>query len=313
MNIACVFPGQGSQSVGMLTELSVAFPVVRETFEELSDTLGVDYWEMAQNGPREALDSTENTQPVMLAAGVAVWRAWDDNRGCRPLVMAGHSFGEYAALVCAGALQFAPAARLAQTRGRLMQTAVAEGEGAMAAILGLQDRVVIELCAQAARDEVVAAVNFNSPGQVVIAGHATAVKRAMALASEVRAKRVLPLAVSVPAHCRLMEPAARELAKHLAQTPFTRPCIPVLHNADVASYEDPADIMDALTRQLYSPVRWSETIREMAGEGAEAIFELGPGKVLTGLNKRIDRTLRGVCVQDPISLENALKLCEEAA
>lgn len=303
---AIVFPGQGSQSVGMLAELGRAVPVVRDTFDAASAVLGYDLWELTQNGPDEALGRTDRTQPAMLAADVAVWRAWVERGGAQPLLMAGHSLGEYAALVCAGALSFEHAVALVERRGQYMQEAVPAGQGAMAAVLGLDDEQVRTVCAEAAQGEVVEAVNFNSPGQVVIAGDAAAVARAIELAKAAGAKRALPLPVSVPSHCALMRPAAERMRALLAETPFATPRIPVLHNADVRAYDDAASIRDALVRQLYSPVRWVESVREMAARGAGAILEFGPGKVLAGLNKRIDKELAASCVHDPASLEEAL-------
>jgi [acyl-carrier-protein] S-malonyltransferase len=245
---------------------------------------------------------------VMLAAGVAVWRAWLAAGGGRPAVMAGHSFGEYTALVCAGALDFRDAAVLVRERGRVMQAAVIENEGAMAAVLGLEDAPVADVCARAAQGQTVAPVNFNAPGQVVIAGDTAAVIRAMALATEAGARRVVRLAVSVPAHCSLMTPAAEALAPYLAETKLRSPEIPVLHNVDVRHYDDPDAIRTALGRQLYSPVRWVETIRTFAGRGVRSVFEFGPGKILTGLNKRVEKSLQCLCVSDPPSLERALTL-----
>ena len=312
MKFACIFPGQGSQSIGMLNELSAVFPVVRETFAEASDILGMDCWAMVSEGPEESLNRTENTQPLLLAASVSVWRIWNHSHGSQPQFMAGHSFGEYSALVCAGALEFAAAVSLARQRGRLMTEAVAEGDGAMAAILGLADEDIIDVCSRAAEGEVVSAVNFNAPGQVVIAGHKSAVGRAVDMAKEAGAKRAIRLAVSVPAHCSLMKPAAEALAEFLVDIRIKTPKIPILHNADVTSHTDPADITDALVRQLYRPVRWSETIRKMSAQGAKVILEIGPGKVLTGLNKRIDRSITAVGVHDPASLQRALDICEEA-
>jgi [acyl-carrier-protein] S-malonyltransferase len=304
--IAAVFPGQGSQSIGMLAQLAAAHATVKQTFDEASSMLGYDLWTLVQEGPAEDLNRTDRTQPAMLAADVAVWRAWREQGGVMPAVMAGHSLGEYAALVCAGALDFARAVTLVAERGRFMQEAVPAGQGAMAAILGLEDGRVRDVCAAAAAGEVVAAVNFNSPGQVVIAGQATAVERAIALAKEAGAKRAVPLPVSVPSHCALMQPAAERMAALLEETAFAPPAVPVLHNADVRSWEDPAAIRDALVRQLYSPVRWVETVQAMAAQGARLMIEFGPGKVLAGLGKRIDRELVAVCVQDPASLEEAL-------
>lgn len=306
MTFACVFPGQGSQSLGMLSALSDAHPQVRETFQEASDVLGFDLWSLVQNGPEEDLNRTENTQPAMLAAGVAVWRVWQAAGGPAPAVMAGHSLGEYTALVCAGAMGFSDAAGLVAERGRLMQGAVAPGQGAMAAILGLDDAQVIEVCARAAEGGVVEAVNFNSPGQVVIAGETAAVDRAVALAAEAGAKRSVKLPVSVPSHCWLMAGAAECLAERLASVAIVSPSIPVIHNVDVSSHSDPAQIRAVLAAQLHRPVRWVESVQKMAADGVTTVLELGPGKVLTGLNKRIDKTLALACVQDPESLAQAL-------
>lgn len=305
--LACVFPGQGAQSVRMLQELARAYPIVRDTFQEASDSLAFDLWSLVREGPEVELNHTHNTQPVMLAAGVAVWRVWCAAGGGRPTVMAGHSFGEYTALVCAGALDFRDGVSLVRERGYLMQAAMQGGEGAMAAILGLEDAQVTEVCTRAAQGQVVSAVNFNAPGQVVIAGDVPAVVRAMSSATEAGAKRVVRLTVSVPAHCSLMIPAARRLTARLAETPIQPPEIPVLHNTDVESHSDPAAIRDALARQLYSPVRWVETVQTMARRGIDMVLELGPGKVLTGLNKRIDRSLQCLCVHDPQSLQQALE------
>lgn len=306
MNFACVFPGQGSQAVGMLCELAEASPVVRETFAEASDGLGMDLWSLVAAGPGEELNRTENTQPAMLAAGVAVWRAWRAADGGRPRAMAGHSLGEYTALVCAGMLAFSEAVPLVQARARAMQHAVSEGEGAMAAILGLEGEQVVDLCARAAQDQVVSPVNFNAPAQVVIAGNTTAVERAMRLANQSGAKRVVRLSVSVPAHSALMKPAAEAFAARLAQTRIASSEIAVLHNVNAASHNDVKDIRNALVRQLYSPVRWVQTVRTLAAEGIETILEMGPGRVLTGLNKRIDKSLQCLSVFDPASLERAL-------
>ncbi|OBS10753.1 ACP S-malonyltransferase [Acidihalobacter prosperus] len=311
MSIAAVFPGQGSQSIGMLAALSDKYPQVRETFQEASDCLGYDLWSLVQNGPEEELGRTTVTQPAMLAAGVAVWRAWEEEGGCRPEVMAGHSLGEYTALVCAGALAFGDAVRLVAERGRLMQSAVPAGSGAMAAILGLADDQVAALCAKAAAGEVVEAVNFNAPGQVVVAGQSDAVARLMSLASEAGAKRVISLNVSVPSHCTLMKPAADAFADVLRDVTFGVARAPVIHNVDVTAKRDPAEIADALVRQLYNPVRWVETIEGFADEGIRVVFEFGPGKVLSGLNKRIDRSLKVLCVDDVKTLDAALELCEE--
>lgn len=308
MSYAAVFPGQGSQALGMLSALADAYAGVRETFQEASDSLSFDLWSLAQNGPEDQLNATVNTQPAMLAAGVAVWRIWRLSGAPLPSAMAGHSLGEYSALVCAEALRFDDAVRLVAERGRLMQSAVPDGEGAMAAILGLEDAEIVELCTEAAGEDVVEAVNFNSPGQVVIAGTAAGVERAITLARDAGAKRALKLAVSVPSHCALMRPAAEELRRKLQDVSVETPQIPVIHNADVASYEDPDAIRDALARQLHSPVRWVETIRRISESGANTVLEMGPGKVLAGLCKRIDRGLSGLCIQDPASLEQGLAL-----
>ncbi len=305
-HLGFVFPGQGSQAVGMLSELAQAYPVVTETFATASETLAYDLWQLVQQGPAEELNRTDRTQPAMLAAGVAVWRVWNERQGPVPAVMAGHSLGEYTALVCAGALDFATAVRLVAERGRFMQEAVPAGEGAMAAILGLDDDTVRHLCAAEAGGDVLAAVNFNSPGQVVIAGHAAAVARAIEAARAAGAKRAVLLPVSVPSHCQLMRPAAERMAALLAATDFRAPRVPVINNVDVVAEEDPQRIREALVRQLYSPVRWVETIQAMRSRGVTTLVECGPGKVLAGLNRRIDRGLNTLPVYDPASLEKAL-------
>ncbi len=302
-----VFPGQGSQSVGMLKTLADDFSSVGDTFTEASDTLGFDLWKLVLEGPKEALNQTQNTQPAMLAAGVAVWRVWQAQGGAAPVVMAGHSLGEYSALVCAGAMGFADAVSLVAKRGRFMQEAVPEGTGAMAAILGLDDDKVRDVCAAAAESQVVEAVNFNSPGQVVIAGSKAAVDRACGLAKEAGAKRALPLPVSVPSHCALMKPAAERLAEQLQDIAIEMPSIPVLHNVDVAVAADTGAIRARLAEQLHHPVRWVETIQSISERGIDKIVEAGPGKVLTGLNKRIDRKLTGFAVLDSDTLNAALE------
>lgn len=312
MRIAGVFPGQGSQSLGMLAELASQFPQVQATFAEASAALGRDLWALAQTGPEAALNSTENTQPLMLAAGVAVWRVWLAQGGCQPVALAGHSLGEYSALVAAGALAFTDAVRLVAERARLMQSAVAEGEGAMAAILGLDDEQIIAACREAAQGEVVEAVNFNSPAQVVIAGQAAAVDRAIAVANTMGAKKAIKLSVSVPSHCALMQPAASQLAPQLSAAQWQTNATPVLHNVDAQARQTTADTVTALEQQLYRPVRWVETIQQLKTTyNAEAIIEFGPGKVLAGLNKRIERRMPAVCIYDSVTLAEALKLCEE--
>lgn len=287
MKFAFLFPGQGSQSIAMMQGLA-DLSVVRDTFAEASDILNQNLWAMVSDGPLEALNATVNTQPVMLTAGVATYRAWLAQGGRTPEVMAGHSLGEYTALVAAGALSFADALPLVRIRALAMQDAVAEGVGAMAAILGLDDDTVRAVCAIAAEGEVLAAVNYNSPGQVVIAGNRAAVERGMVLAKEKGAKRALALPVSVPSHCALMHPAAEKLSAALSAIQISAPQVPVLHNADVTSYQHADQIRDVLARQLYSPVRWVETVRVMANDGVTLAAECGPGKVLTGLTKRID-------------------------
>lgn len=306
MSLAFVFPGQGSQSVGMYADLAANHPEVRAVFDEASAALGYDLWQVVANGPEEELNKTSVTQPAMLAAGVAGWRVWCAKGGKMPSVMAGHSLGEYTALVCAGALEFADAVRLVAERGRFMQEAVPAGAGAMAAILGLEDVQVIEVCAQAAQGDVVSAVNFNSPGQVVVAGATAAVQRAVDLAKGAGAKRAVVLPVSVPSHCSLMKPAAERLAERLAAIDVKRPSIPVLNNVDVAVAEEPDAIRDALVRQLYSPVRWVETIQRMRADGVDRLVECGPGKVLVGLNKRIDKDMAASAIVDEASLVQAL-------
>ncbi|MHB8252393.1 MAG: ACP S-malonyltransferase [Acidiferrobacter sp.] len=284
---ALVFPGQGSQAIGMLKALATAYPIVGETFTEANDVLGFDLWGIIQNGAEEDLNRTTVTQPALLAADIACYRAWRAQGGPTPDWVAGHSLGEYAALVCADALRFSDALTLVALRGRLMQEAVPEGAGAMAAILGLPDQAVEALCRDVADGEVLAAVNYNAPGQVVIAGTKAAVLRAIAGAKAAGAKRAIPLAVSVPSHCALMRPAAARLGPELAPIAFQSPVIPVLHNWNVDWAIEPDQIRTALVNQLSSPVRWVETMQRMAVLGATSVLECGPGKVLTGLNKRI--------------------------
>ena len=304
MKLAFVFPGQGSQSLGMMQGFD-SLPVVRETFEEAGAVLRQDLWQLVTSGPLEALNQTINTQPAMLAAGVAVYRAWQQVGGNQPAFMAGHSLGEYSALVASGALTFADALPLVRYRAEVMQEAVAEGVGGMAAILGLDDDAVRAVCAEAAQGEVLEAVNFNSPGQVVIAGNKGAVERGMELAKAKGAKRALPLPVSVPSHCSLMKPAAEKLAHYLQSVKLNVPQVAVLHNADVKSYSSEAEIKDALVRQLYQPVRWVETIQALAAAGVTHVAECGPGKVLAGLNKRIVAEIQGLALTDAAALEQA--------
>ena len=306
MSLAFVFPGQGSQSEGMLSVLAAEFSEVEATYREAAEVLGYDLWDIVQNGPADKLNSTDITQPAMLAAGVAVWRVWQARGGVQPVVLAGHSLGEYTALVCGGSLAFTDAIKLVAERGRFMQEAVPAGTGAMAAVLGLEDDAVRQACSDAAAGEVLEAVNFNSPGQVVVAGNKAAVERVVTLAKERGAKRALVLPVSVPSHCALMQPAADQLASVLKDVTIQAPTIPVINNADVATPSEPDAIRDALVRQLYSPVRWVETIQKMATDGVDRLLECGPGKVLVGLNKRIDRKMAAQAVFDPDSLSAAL-------
>ncbi|EPS3420693.1 ACP S-malonyltransferase [Vibrio fluvialis] len=300
---AIVFPGQGSQAVGMLAELGEQYDVVKQTFAEASDALGYDLWALVQNGPAEDLNQTFRTQPALLASSVAIWRVWQELGLEQPEVLAGHSLGEYSALVCAGVIDFKAAIKLVELRGQLMQEAVPAGTGAMYAIIGLDDAAIAKACEEAAQGDVVSPVNFNSPGQVVIAGQKDAVERAGALCKEAGAKRALPLPVSVPSHCALMKPAAEKLAVALEALAFNTPQIPVINNVDVVAETDPAKIKDALVRQLHSPVRWTEGVEKMAEQGIEKLIEVGPGKVLTGLTKRIVKTLDAAAVNDIASLE----------
>ncbi|WP_441002537.1 ACP S-malonyltransferase [Pseudocolwellia agarivorans] len=306
-NLAFVFPGQGSQAVSMLADFSEE-SVVQETFKEASDALGYDVWQLVSEGPAEKLNQTNFTQPALLTASVALWRLLAAKIEIKPSTLAGHSLGEYSALVCADIISLSDAVKLVQKRGELMQTSVPEGVGAMAAVIGLADDAIIAACEQAQENEVVSAVNFNSPGQVVIAGNKAAVERAGVLCKEAGAKRVLPLPVSVPSHCALMESAAEELAKELDKITFNTPSIPVVNNVDVAIETSEASIKNALVRQLYSPVRWTETIELLAKNGCTQVLEVGPGKVLQGLLKRIDKSISCESVNDNASLTKALEL-----
>lgn len=303
---AFVFPGQGSQTVGMLTELAATYPLVEETFREASDALGYDLWQLVSQGPAEELNKTWQTQPALLAASVAIYRVWQQQGGEQPVLMAGHSLGEYSALVCAGVLNFADAVKLVELRGKLMQEAVPEGTGAMQAIIGLDDAAIRKACEESAQGQVVSPVNFNSPGQVVIAGNKEAVERAGAACKAAGAKRALPLPVSVPSHCALMKPAADKLAVALESITFNAPAVPVINNVDVKAETDAAAIRHALVRQLYSPVRWTESVEAMAAQGVTQLLEMGPGKVLTGLTKRIVDTLTAAAVNDTASLTAAI-------
>jgi [acyl-carrier-protein] S-malonyltransferase len=302
---AFVFPGQGSQSRGMMNGYA-DFPMARNTFAEASDILKQDLWQLVTEGSDADLNATVNTQPIMLTAGVAVWRAWQSQNGATPTMMAGHSLGEYTALVAAGALSFADALPLVRYRAQCMQQAVPEGVGGIAAILGLDDEVVRAVCAEAAQNEVLEAVNYNSPGQVVIAGNRTAVERGMELAKAKGAKRAIMLPMSVPSHCSLLKGAAEQLREYLKNITVQMPLIPVVHNADVTAHNNGEAIKDALVRQLYSPVRWVETVQEFGKQGITHNVECAPGKVLAGLNKRIDTNQQALAMNDGAALTLAL-------
>jgi len=307
MKLAFVFPGQGSQKTGMLSDMFIAYPSIKTVYDDASSVLDCDLWDIVCNGPDEKINSTDITQPVMLAAGVAAWKIWQDKKGTQPKIMAGHSLGEYTALVCAGVLDFKAAIKLVSARGRYMQQAVPSGTGAMAAILGLDDAAVLKVCTDSSAKGVVEAVNFNSPGQVVIAGETAAVQSAAELAKKSGAKRAVMLPVSVPSHCQLMKPAADKLAADLINIDFRPAEIPVINNVDVVAADSPDNIKQALIKQLYQPVRWVEVIQSMASQGVNTIIECGPGKVLLSLNKRIDKTLNHAALNSPEALETQLQ------
>ena len=306
-SLAFVFPGQGSQSVGMLAELSEAHPVVRATFDEASDGAGVDLWALSQGGPEEMLNRTEYTQPALLAAGIAAWRAWESQGGPGPAVLAGHSLGEYTALVASGALSLKDGAHLVRIRGQLMQDAAPAGTGAMAAVLGADDALVEAACAEAAHSEVVVPANYNSPGQIVIGGDAAAVDRALALLQEKGVRKAVKLAVSVPSHTPLMREAANRLAETMAGLRWNAPRLPVVQNVDAAAHDSVDAIRDALVRQLYLPVQWTRCVEALAARGATRIAECGPGKVLAGLAKRIDKSLDARAIGGVGDFETALE------
>ncbi|UTW45823.1 ACP S-malonyltransferase [bacterium SCSIO 12696] len=305
--LAFVFPGQGSQKIGMLADIAEQFAIVEATFAEASEVLGYDLWDRVQNGEQEQINLTECTQPLLLTASVAMWRVWQEKGGAQPALMAGHSLGEWSALVCSGVVAFADAVDLVRQRGAYMQEAVPAGVGAMAAIIGLDDEVIISACKLACGDdEVVVPVNFNSPGQVVIAGHAGAVERAMEGCKEAGAKRALPLPVSAPFHTPLMRPAADKLAAQIQATHFDAPMVPIVHNVNAQTESDPAAIKQLMIEQIYKPVLWVDCTKALAKQGIETVVECGPGKVLSGLCKRIDRTIKALATEDQASLENAL-------
>ncbi|MEE9396419.1 MAG: ACP S-malonyltransferase [Methylococcales bacterium] len=309
-NLAFVFPGQGSQSVGMLSDIAQNYPEVKEVFQCASDILDIDLWRLTVEGPEQTLNLTENTQPAMLAAGVAMWKVWCRNSDVRPGWMAGHSLGEYSALVCSGALTFEDAIKLVAKRANFMQEAVPAGIGAMAAILGLDEPAVVSICAKITGDESVSPANFNAPGQIVIAGHRLAVERAVELASEEGAKRAIILPVSVPSHCILMESAAGQLDEYLQKTPIEPPTISIIHNSDVASHVSPEVIRSVLKDQLTHPVRWIDSIKFMSEQGVDGFIECGPGRVLSGLNKRIAKGCKAIPLFNCESLDKALELVQ---
>lgn len=309
MSLAFVFPGQGSQAVGMQAELAAVFPQIESSYQEASEVLGFDLWKLTQEGPTEELGQTINTQPAMLVASIAVWRAWHSAGGPTPAMLSGHSLGEFTALVCAGAMSFADGVRLVRRRGELMQKAVPAGEGAMAAVLGLDDNAILDVCAEASMIGVAEPVNFNSPGQVVVAGHQRALSQLVDLAKDAGARRAIMLPVSVPSHSSLMRPAGEALVELLDTIEFNTPEITVISTVDATPYDDAADIGRRLSQQVYSPVRWVDAVQKMIRNGATHLVECGPGKVLTGLNKRIDRGVAGVCLDSPEAL---VKTIEEA-
>lgn len=307
MKTAFIFPGQGSQSIGMLADAAAAWPMINETFEEASNVVGYDLWHLCQNGPAEELNQTAVTQPALLTASVALWRQWCVSEGPRPAFVAGHSLGEYSALVAAESLDFIEAVKLVQLRGELMQDAVPAGEGKMAAILGLEDADVIAACEEAANGDVVAAVNFNAPGQVVIAGTAAAVERAIEACKARGARKAMPLPVSVPSHCALMKGAAEQLAEALEDVQFNDAVIPLVQNVSAGVVKDAGELKANLLKQLYSPVLWTDSVRALTAEGVTVAVECGAGKVLAGLAKRIDRNLAVHSMDNPESLAGALK------
>lgn len=309
MSYGFIFPGQGSQSVGMMADLAENFPIVKTLYEEASHILGYDLWQIVQEGPEEKLNQTHITQPALLAAGYATYKVLSSEIETQPAYMAGHSLGEYTALVATESISFAQGIELVAERGRLMQRSVDEGKGAMAAVIGLEDEKVAEVCQQV--EGIVEPANFNSPGQVVIAGYKDAVEKAIPLMQEAGAKKVVMLAVSVPSHCSLMKPAADDLAKFMESFTFQAPKVPVVHNADVQSHSADAEIKQALIEQLYRPVQWVKTVQFMAGEGVSNLYELGPGKVLMGLNRRIDRKVKTLSVYDTGAIKKAIEACYE--
>ncbi len=305
-SLAFVFPGQGSQKIGMLAEAAEVFPLIKDVFSEASEALGYDMWHLVQQGEQDEINLTEKTQPILLTSSVALWRVWQDKGGLLPAVMSGHSLGEFTALVCAGALEFSDAVKLVRARGQFMQTAVPVGEGAMAAIIGLDDELINQICQDAAQGECVQAVNYNSPGQVVIAGKAAAVERAIDKLEEAGAKRALPLPVSAPFHTDMMRPAGEKLAVELQSVTINTPEIPVMHNVHAKTESDPENIRSLLVEQIYSPVKWTSCVQAMVEMGITSTVECGPGKVLSGLNKRIHSPMDCYAIEQSDALENAL-------
>jgi len=304
--LALVFPGQGSQKIGMLAELAAQYSLIEETFNEASEVLGYDMWGLIQSGSQEDINLTERTQPILLASSVAIWRLWNANGGPQPIRLAGHSLGEWSALVCSNAVGFADGLRIVQARGQYMQQAVPVGEGAMAAIIGLDDQTIIDACATATSGDVVNAVNYNAPGQVVIAGSTAAVNRAIENCKEAGAKRALPLPVSAPFHTSLMKPAADKLAEIVDAVDFSAPDVPVIHNVHAQTESDPDNIRKLMLEQIYSPVKWVDCVKQLKQSGADTLIECGPGKVLSGLTKRIDRELQAMATDSVADFDNAL-------
>lgn len=305
-DFALVFPGQGSQKVGMLQQVAETSPTVTTVFAQASEVLGYDLWELVQTGPQDALNMTETTQPALLAASVALWQVWRERGGAEPAFMAGHSLGEWSALVCAGVIDFADGIQLVRSRGRYMQEAVPAGAGAMAAIIGLDDSAVEQACTAAAQGEVVGPVNYNSPGQLVIAGTSAAVERAMALCKDAGAKRALPLPVSAPFHTALMKPAADRLATEIHNTLFKNPKYSIIHNVNATTEPSPEVIKQLMIEQIYSPVLWVDCVKQLVAQGVTTVLECGPGKVLSGLNKRIERNLTTLATETNDVLADAL-------
>lgn len=305
-DFAFVFPGQGSQKIGMLADIARSNPIIQATFAQASTVLGYDLWALVQDGVQEDINLTEKTQPILLTASIALWRLWNEKGGARPAAMAGHSLGEFSALVCSGVIDFDDAVKLVRLRGQLMQSAVPVGVGAMAAVIGIDDAVVIECCEQASDDQVVQAVNFNSPGQVVIAGHSAAVERAGSLLKEKGCKKLMPLPVSAPFHTSLMQGAGEALADYMANLRFSAPTIPVVHNVHARPESDPDEIRVLLKKQISNPVNWTGCVRYMVQKGIAATIECGPGKVLCGLNKRIDKSLQCAALEDPAEFEQVI-------